>query len=714
VEDAFPSGENPDHHGGRWLRFRHFVYVGDRHRRAARHRKSMGLVQGLWHMTDARQRYEQQIEVAGSALARGDRPAAVDALNAAIDATRIGPDLQRERATALIRLGLLKQELGLPAEAERILTGALGTLERHLGPEHPDLIVPLNELSRLHIRQSAFARAEPLLARLLKITRTKGKEHPDVATVLAGLAVVRRGVGADAAAEKLYRCALEIREKALAPNHMAIVITLEQLSETCAAQKKFGEALALLQRALPTRVQALGEAHATVRTLRERIAGLELQISSQADEVPTQAAAPAPIPPPEPAAPVASSKRATPSPAHAAQKTPVKPDDPKALAFLYQPETPSARKAPPTRERVATPQFTAAVAAVSFMTGPTQMPASAHPAPSAQMIASTSRAVPTPVVPLSTAASIIEDTVGAPTRPAIGGASVVDDGQIQTAGRHLRERSRARTTSLETQKRKTTIGAVTAAVVVLAIVGLAVSSYAWKTRNRMEAQSGAELRREAHGPAAEAVATVAAPVAVLVAAPVSVAVAPPDSSPPASVSPPPVAPTATAPEPSAQRNTPTVLPSAPVALSTVARLVVPNIAAPNVDSIVRASTKTTVERESYADQIATAGKPRAPELGDDRAVSPPSLIGTAPRPRFPDALRAQRMEGDVVVRFIVDVNGRVDPTSMMVVRSPHELFTTAVRNVLPNFRFEPARTAPPKSKPVAEWIQFSIRFSLER
>jgi protein TonB len=327
------------------------------------------------------------------------------------------------------------------------------------------------------------------------------------------------------------------------------------------------------------------------------------------------------------------------------------------------------------------------------------------------MIASTSLAAPTLTVASPLAASFEDETVEAPNRPSIDGATVVDDGQIQ-----ILERSPARAKPfpmlLETGKRKTPIGPVAAAVVALAIIGFAVNSYASKTRGRVEAQSGAELRRDAQGPAAQTVAAVAAPAVVAVARPDSSPPAGASSRSPAKVSPPPVVSTAKAPQPTPQRDAPTALPSAPVALPTVAGVAIPNIVTPNVDSIMRASAKTKIDRDSYA-EIATAGKLRTQGLGDDRVASPPLLIGAVPQPRFPDALRAQRIEGDVVVQFLVDVNGRVDPTSMKVVRSPHELFTNAVRNVLPNFRFEPARTAPPESKPRAEWVQIRLQFNLK-
>src|SRR5204863_8804461 len=111
------------------------------------------------------------------------------------------------------------------------------------------------------------------------ITRSKGEQHPDVATALTGLALLKRAVGDDTAAEERFREALSIREQALAPQHMATVVTMEQLAETCAAREKFFEALALMERALPIREAALGADHATVRALQARIAELEIRAS---------------------------------------------------------------------------------------------------------------------------------------------------------------------------------------------------------------------------------------------------------------------------------------------------------------------------------------------------------------------------------------------------------------------------------------------------
>ena len=59
-------------------------------------------------------------------------------------------------------------------------------------------------------------------------------------------------------------------------------------------------------------------------------------------------------------------------------------------------------------------------------------------------------------------------------------------------------------------------------------------------------------------------------------------------------------------------------------------------------------------------------------------------------PRYPEMLRQAGIEGRVLVRFVVDTNGRVDPRDIQVLESTNELFTAAVRAALPNFRFTPS------------------------
>ena len=66
-------------------------------------------------------------------------------------------------------------------------------------------------------------------------------------------------------------------------------------------------------------------------------------------------------------------------------------------------------------------------------------------------------------------------------------------------------------------------------------------------------------------------------------------------------------------------------------------------------------------------------------------------IVASARPRYPDALRQAGVSGRVVARFVVDSTGRIDMRSVQFIESAHPLFTSAVADVLPSFRFRPSR-----------------------
>ena len=83
---------------------------------------------------------------------------------------------------------------------------------------------------------------------------------------------------------------------------------------------------------------------------------------------------------------------------------------------------------------------------------------------------------------------------------------------------------------------------------------------------------------------------------------------------------------------------------------------VPNISAPSVDAIVRSAT----ERQRASDTSPTVPTPPEVQRPDvERPVIPAKIIGRVPEPRFPEALRSRKREGEVVVRFIVNEFGTV-------------------------------------------------------
>jgi TonB family protein len=190
----------------------------------------------------------------------------------------LGPD-HIDLVPALTSLGAVRVLRGSPEVAEPLLNRALAISERYLGQGHPDLVILVNDLSRLCLKHSAYSVAEPLLQRLLKMKRSKGEDHPEVATVLASLAVVHESRGRHESAEELWRRVLDIRERTLSPNHFAHAVALEHLADVCAARGKIAEALQLFQRARAIREATLGSSHPSLRVIRERVADLELQAS---------------------------------------------------------------------------------------------------------------------------------------------------------------------------------------------------------------------------------------------------------------------------------------------------------------------------------------------------------------------------------------------------------------------------------------------------
>jgi periplasmic protein TonB len=71
-------------------------------------------------------------------------------------------------------------------------------------------------------------------------------------------------------------------------------------------------------------------------------------------------------------------------------------------------------------------------------------------------------------------------------------------------------------------------------------------------------------------------------------------------------------------------------------------------------------------------------------------VDRPAALLAPPRPRYPEQLRVAGVTGRVVVRLVVDTMGRVEPASISIRESSHDLFAQAVRAVLTTLRFTPA------------------------
>lgn len=94
------------------------------------------------------------------------------------------------------------------------------------------------------------------------------------------------------------------------------------------------------------------------------------------------------------------------------------------------------------------------------------------------------------------------------------------------------------------------------------------------------------------------------------------------------------------------------------------------------------------------------------EAAVDRAAAPRA---DNPRPLYPSQLRATGLEGNVVVRFVVDTTGAVERGSITVVEATHAAFADAVRAWLPRTRYLAAEVS---GRRVRQLVQQRVEFQL--
>lgn len=88
---------------------------------------------------------------------------------------------------------------------------------------------------------------------------------------------------------------------------------------------------------------------------------------------------------------------------------------------------------------------------------------------------------------------------------------------------------------------------------------------------------------------------------------------------------------------------------------------------------------------------------------------PAELVGRFRAPPYPPELRKAKVEGDVIVQFVVDTLGQVEPPSVRILESTHPAFDTVVGRALLAAQFRPAELA---GRPVRQVVQLPFQFRL--
>jgi len=566
-------------------------------------------------------------------------------------------DSAQPELASLIKLGTLKLETGDDAEAEKSFRKALDLADRTLGPEHPEVVLLLTDLTRFYLKKSAHAAAEPLLLRLLEMKRVKGEDHPEFATVLASLANVRQALGSHESAEQLLRRVLEIRERTLAPNHFAIASALEHLGDACAARGKITEALEVFQRAFSIRERTLGPEHPSLRVVRERIADLELQ---------------------------ASEGSLDPLGGLASAISPEKYRLTSGEAFsLPAPAPPVREKAPPTpvkKQPVIIPFADRAV----WVETPADPPAT--PAVTASALAAT-----------STAMEAVPSADALPYRDILESVREELENQPNTFGERSAEVFGAVAAFLG---KKQVMGGVAAVALALLLVAAITSARAsGDTAQTSSPATGSQ-------PPADGASSVT-PTTVAATDPPSAGAILAGSAAKTE----PVRPRVVEEKPTASKKAPEK--------KTESRAETKGVALPSLSSSMMSRLDSVASNAANAPSRAVdafampAPVPTrsASTFSDEQSSAPTRarLIGDLPTPRVPN--QVADVEGEVQVRFSVDAQGNPVMSTFEVVHSPNPLLTTAVRKVIPAMRFEPARSGGSDSRAITDVVQVGFQFS---
>jgi type VI secretion system protein VasI len=98
-------------------------------------------------------------------------------------------------------------------------------------------------------------------------------------------------------------------------------------------------------------------------------------------------------------------------------------------------------------------------------------------------------------------------------------------------------------------------------------------------------------------------------------------------------------------------------------------------------------------------------------LFDFQVEKPAAAAPSNQPPAYPAELRATKIEGQVIAKFVVDTMGKAEMNTFEILKSDHPLFTQAVRASLQNMHFFPAELG---GRKVRQLIQMPFVFSLAK
>ncbi len=151
-----------------------------------------------------------------------------------------------------------------PRLLEPMFRDMTALLERHLGPDHPDVATSLFELAKELYNLAKYTEAEFAFRRALKVRGSAfGVDSLEAATVATLLAGTLHSLGRYADCEELQRHVLAVQERALGEEHLQVADSLRMLGLAEYALAKYEGAETHVRRALAIREHLLGPSHSS-------------------------------------------------------------------------------------------------------------------------------------------------------------------------------------------------------------------------------------------------------------------------------------------------------------------------------------------------------------------------------------------------------------------------------------------------------------------
>jgi eukaryotic-like serine/threonine-protein kinase len=159
-------------------------------------------------------------------------------------------------------LGVSQLGLGYPDRAIALLTKARATFAAGLGPDHPDTLTTMNNLTIAYSVAGQTDRAMKLSEETLALNRAKfGPDHPDTLKSMSILAILYERAGQTDRAVKLGEETLALQKSKLGPDHPNTLVSMNNLANAYSDAGQTDRALKLREETLALTKSKLGPDH---------------------------------------------------------------------------------------------------------------------------------------------------------------------------------------------------------------------------------------------------------------------------------------------------------------------------------------------------------------------------------------------------------------------------------------------------------------------